>query len=230
MLARQAAVEKPGQLLRASELVGANPTAGSKALSRLVKEGVFQRVSKGIYYAPVQTPLGPSRPSEADLTAKILEGRTRPGGSSAANLLGLSTQVPARLELVAVSSRRPASSVQVTLKLRRKPWPRPLEPWQGALLEVIRDRGKFIDGDFDQAMDRLRHVLEPHSGSEKISVLAEAALQEPPRVRAILGALLSWLGLPKAQWSPLKDALNPLSRFDFGFFRSLENAKEWQAK
>src|SRR5687767_8336610 len=79
----------PGSLLRASDIQGATPAAASKALSRLAEQGAIQRVRKGVYYVPKETLLGPSRPSEPAMVRKVLSGKSRPTGVTAANLLGL---------------------------------------------------------------------------------------------------------------------------------------------
>ena len=60
--------------------------------------------------------------------------------------------------------------------------------------------------------------------------LAQAALQEPPRVRAMLGALGEELGAPPRDLKRLRASLSPLSRFDFGTLRDLRCARDWQAK
>jgi len=64
----------------------------------------------------------------------------------------------------------------------------------------------------------------------RLRELSEAALKEPPRVRAMLGAMFAYAELPEALWEPLKASLNPFTRFDFGLFSKLPNAREWQAK
>jgi len=71
------------------------------ALHRLVKKGVLRRLARGIYDLPRTHPeLGLLMPS-ADEVAKALAGRDRtrlqPSGAYAANLLGLSTQVPMKI-------------------------------------------------------------------------------------------------------------------------------------
>ncbi|MFX4531902.1 DUF6088 family protein, partial [Acinetobacter baumannii] len=86
-------------MLRAEDLKGTTPAAATKALARLAKQGVLTRVGQGLYYAPKDTLLGKSRPSDMAIAMKTLEGKTRPTGASAANLLGLSTQLPARPQL-----------------------------------------------------------------------------------------------------------------------------------
>lgn len=60
--------------------------------------------------------------------------------------------------------------------------------------------------------------------------LAEAAMQEPPRVRAMLGALGQEARIRKPELVKLRSSLNPLSRYDFGRLRCMKYAKEWLAK
>jgi hypothetical protein len=60
--------------------------------------------------------------------------------------------------------------------------------------------------------------------------LVNAAMTEPPRVRAMLGALGQELNMPPRLLDRLRKSLNPLSRFDFGQLASLQHAREWQAK
>jgi hypothetical protein len=60
--------------------------------------------------------------------------------------------------------------------------------------------------------------------------LLKVADSEPPRVRALLGALAEELERDPAARARLRASLNPLSRFDFGQFTALAHAREWQAK
>jgi hypothetical protein len=60
--------------------------------------------------------------------------------------------------------------------------------------------------------------------------LCDVAFTEPPRVRAIIGALLELSNVAQSTVEPLKKSLNPLSKFDFGLFTELPNAHQWQAK
>lgn len=77
------------------------PYAVGMALARLVRTGKLRRVSRGLYDLPRQHPsLGALSP-DADAIARSLAGRDRiklqPTGAYAANLLGLSTQVPMKI-------------------------------------------------------------------------------------------------------------------------------------
>lgn len=217
-------------LLRAEDLKGTTPAAATKALSRLAKQGVLTRVGKGLYFAPKDTLIGKSKPSETAIALKRLEGKTRPTGASAANILGLSTQVPARPQLVAFTSNPPKNTGAARIRLRRSSNPHPLPALEGALLEFIRGRGEMAETTSEESFRRLRSLLRDQLQMNRLRELREAALGEPPRVRAILGALLEFAELPESLWRPLKDSLNPLTKFEFGLFSELPNAEEWQSK
>lgn len=67
--------------------------AVAQALSRLTREGLLQRLSKGVYYRSRPTAFGASRPNPAAIQ-KLVSHRKKvyPSGITAANLLGFSTQ------------------------------------------------------------------------------------------------------------------------------------------
>lgn len=219
----------PGSLIRATDLTGATPAAASKALARLAAQGEVRRLRKGVYYMPKPTLLGESRPSQPALIQKLLEHRARPTGLTAANLLGLTTQLPARAEYVAYATAVPSGLETARLRLRPRERAVALAPRDAALLEVIRDRGRHSELGAEETYTRIRAILQDGERA-RLQQLRDAALLEPPRARAILGALMVTAGLPSSLWKPLRESLNPFSRFEFGLFRDLPNAKEWQAK
>lgn len=217
-------------LLRAEDLNGTTPAAASKALARLAKQGVLTRVSKGLYFAPKDTLLGKSRPSEMAIAMKTLEGKTRPIGASAANLLGLSTQLPSKPQLVVFTNNKPKNAAVARVTLRRGSRPQPLPTLEGALLEFIRERGKAAETTTMETYRRLSILLKTQLHADRLRHLREVAMGEPPRVRAILGAMFAYAELPPRLWKPLRASLNPLTKFEFGLFSELPNAQEWQAK
>lgn len=80
--------------------VGSRP-AIKQALSRLARDGTIQRVGRGIYVWPrfsalFQEPVPPSVDALAKAWARSNALRIVPSGAYAANLLGMSTQVPAK--------------------------------------------------------------------------------------------------------------------------------------
>jgi hypothetical protein len=81
--------------------LGPRPTVDS-ALIRRLREGLIRRVIRGIYDYPRQSkalpgPMSPDIDQVAHALARKFGWRIQPDGATAQNLLGLSTQVPARV-------------------------------------------------------------------------------------------------------------------------------------
>lgn len=91
----------------------------------------------------------------------------------------------------------------------------------------MRERARSSDLPPDETAKRLLRLLAKEG---RFSRLTKAALAEPPRVRAMLGALGQELDVLPSQLEPLRESLNLLSRFDFGQLAGLRHAREWQAK
>lgn len=216
--------------LRSRDLKGVSPTAAAKALSRLASQGDLLRVEKGLYYMPREGLLGKVGPSEVSVVRERLAEKSRPTGVTAANLLGLTTQVAARPELAVYASTKPKGVGTTRVTLRKRASAEKLDDRQAAVLETLRNGGRFSELDAEETVRRTAFALFPESSKETPHKTLLAALSEPPRVRAILGALLQNLGTSERVWSSLRESLNPLSKFDFGLFKALPNAKEWQAK
>ena len=224
-------LENTGSFIRPVDVRGVTPAAASKTLSELVRRGEIERVKKGLYYIPKQTLVGKSRPSPHAIARKVLEGKGRPTGLTAARMLGLTTQLTAREE-VAVAATAPLKGSQgAIVHLRPRSGHDRLEPREAALLEVLRDRAKSSELDELATVERVKQfVSEFEMPKTRMRQLRDAALNEPPRVRAILGALLQSAGWSETAWNPLRRSLNALSKFEFGVFRILSNAREWQSK
>src|SRR5258708_5524271 len=77
-------------------------SAVDSALYRREKEGLIRRVIRGVYDYPrysdlLQKTVGPDADQVAHALARKFAWRIQPDGATAQNLLGLSTQVPARV-------------------------------------------------------------------------------------------------------------------------------------
>ena len=203
------------------------PTAVAKALSRLKQGGELKHVAKGVYYHPEQTSFGPSVASSVAVTAGTVAAGVYPAGLSAANELGLTTQNPRRTEFATVAPAVPRALRDFVVHTDRPASRESLSREEGALMEVLRDRAKTSDLSPDQTANRLLRLLD---NEQRFKRMARAALFEPPRVRAMLGALGEELNMPARSLDTLKQSLNPLSRYDFGVLRSLRFARDWQAK
>lgn len=205
------------------------PTAAvAQAFSRLVREGRVERLSRGIYYRPRLTKLGRSRPGP-EVFAPLVAERARlfPSGVAAANLLGLSTQTGRWPEVATTATSLPrwATGKGTVVHLRRPvAWDR-LSVEDGALLDVLRHGGSTSDGSDAQTVRRTLALLEEDG---RFGRLAGVASTEPPRVRAILGALGEALGVDERWLRVLRSSLNPLSRFEFGRYAGLASAARWQ--
>jgi hypothetical protein len=202
-------------------------SAVATALSRLAREGELQRVGKGVYFRPRMTVLGSSMPAASGVVASSVMTPVHPAGLSAANVLGLTTQNPARREYATTANDPPTALAGNRVRTGRPTARAVLQPEEGALLELLRDRAATSDLSPAQTINRLQVLLAER---QRFSRLAAAAVEEPPRVRAILGALGELTGADSGDVRKLRDSLNPLSRFDFGVLGYLPNARAWQAK
>jgi hypothetical protein len=204
--------------------------AVAQALSRLARQGQLRRLGKGLYYRPRQTAFGPSLPNPSALRAlPIRQKAVFPAGVAAANLLGFTTQNPARIELATDGLSLPRLLVgkETVIHTRRPAAWRSLSETDAALLDFLRNRGEGSELAPEETVQKLLGYLREPGRFQRLS---EVAPSEPPRVRAMLGAIGQQIGQPGKVLARLRDSLNPLSRFDFGILATLAHAQEWQAK
>jgi hypothetical protein len=87
-----------------------NRAAVDQALSRLVRSGDIRRLARGLYDYPRKHPdFGEMPPNVNRITVALAEKdnlKIQPSGAYAANLLGLSDQVPAKIALLTDGSTR----------------------------------------------------------------------------------------------------------------------------
>jgi hypothetical protein len=224
---RERVTQGPERYWKHADFADLPASAVAMALSRLTGEGVLRRVGKGVYYRPRQTSLGPSIPAAGGAAAQTLRAPLHPAGLNAANVLGLSTQNPRRPEFATPAAGHPSALRGSVVHTGRPAERAGLSPEDGAILETLRERARYSDLSPDKTVARLRRLL---SDERRFVRLADAALAEPPRVRAMLGAIGEDLGMPERTLARLRESLNPLSRFDFGRLGGLRTARRWQAK
>jgi hypothetical protein len=152
-----------------------------------------------------------------------------PAGIAAANLLGFTTQNAARIELATdgLSLSRLFLGKDALVHTRRPAAWRTLSEMDAALLDFLRNRGVSCELPPEDMVERLLEYFREPGRFER---LLEAAPSEPPRVRAMLGAIGEQIGQPESALAELRESLNPLSRFDFGILAALAYARRWQAK
>jgi len=204
--------------------------AVAQALSRLTRKGVIERLSKGIYYRHRETTFGKSRPNPVAIQ-KLAARRNNmfPAGVAAANLLGFTTQSIKRAEVSTsgLSLPRKLLGRETVIHTRRPEAWGDLAETDAALLEFLRGRAKASELSPDDTMRKTVALLSKKGRFEHLLKVADT---EPPRVRAMLGAIGEQLGKDAKMLQRIRASLNPFSRFDFGALARLPHAREWQAK
>src|SRR3984957_17650797 len=118
------------------------------ALYRFAHKGTIRRLARGVYDFPKEHPVLGLLAPWADSVARALAGRDRPrlqpAGASAANVLGLSEQVPAKAVFLTDGPSRTVKIGPTTIQLRRTT-PRNMEAagrLSGLLMQALRELGK----------------------------------------------------------------------------------------
>lgn len=194
--------------------------AASKALSRLVDKGVIKRARKGYYYKPKVSVFGEQKPREDVLLSLYLFEKNKQvayvTGTRLYNRLGLTTQVPNAVRIASLDRQvkgkvgntivKPAKSyVKVTADNIKY-----LE-----ILDVIKDLNTIPDLEKTDGIVYLKNVLRSFDAAE-IKKLVTYGASYPPKVRALLGALLEELKINFSTYNVLKRSMNPSSSFDYG--------------
>jgi hypothetical protein len=204
--------------------------AVAQALSRLTRQGTLERLSKGIYYCTRETAFGKSRPNPAAIQRLASRRKTVfPSGIAAANLLGFTTQSATQSEVAtsALSLLRKLVGDDTIIHTRRPEAWASLSQTDAALLDFLRRGGKTSEL---PPKETIRRILTLLSEKGRFERLLRVAHSEPPRVRAMLGAMGEQLGKNRVTLQHLRSSLNPFSRFDFGLLAGLPHARSWQVK
>lgn len=115
----------PGAVFTPSQFLDfASRAAVDKALSRLAKAGRIRRVGRGLYDLPRHHPilgeLSPNADAVAASIAKKRGARLQASEAVAANLLGLSEQVPAKRVYLTDARMRPIHLGKTTIAFRQR--------------------------------------------------------------------------------------------------------------
>jgi hypothetical protein len=224
-------IERGGERLWQLEDFSDLPFAAvAQSLSRLTREGALERLSKGIYYSTRPTTFGKSLPSPVAIQRLASRRKTVfPSGIAAANLLGFTTQTARRSEVAtsALSLPRKLIGSEAVVHTRRPEAWASLSETDAAFLDFLRRGGKTSELSPTETIARTVALLSEKGRFERLLKVADS---EPPRVRAILGAIGEQIGKKTAAIRRLRASLNPFSKFDFGLMAGLPGARHWQAK
>lgn len=198
-------------------------------LSRLVKKGTIKRIRRGVYYRPKPTIFGLSDPQpDAVLNAMVQRrhGAVLPSGEMQYNRLGLTDQVSAAITVA--SDRRlrttPIKGIRVNARIRPLRQQRGIRADERAAFDALRDLSRIPGADSTSVILRLRQLIQ--TGQLDLHRLIRYAKNEPPRVRALLGAIADDLGHTKDA-EGLKASLNPLSVYRLAGAVPLRGARAW---
>jgi hypothetical protein len=209
-------------------------TAASKALERLIKKEIINRVSSGIFYKPKQTVFGTLKPNEQELLKTYLfEDGKRIAyitGQSLYNRLGLTTQIPKVIKIACRDKRITASVGNIKAKaVKSYEDVTDKNYYLLELLDALKDFNQIADIDPESAITLLANKFKSLNTKELDSLII-IALKYPPRVRALLGAILENFKA-ETNVTALKNSLNPLSEYQYNIPQALlPNNATWNLK
>jgi hypothetical protein len=166
---------KPGTFFRRADFAGSG-AAIDTALSRMAKSDVLFRVRKGLYWKGKSTRFGMTRPTTLEAAIAIGGAGSGPSGIAAANVLGLTTQVPGTVE-IAVPGKVPDPFPGV--RFRSRPDQRrehKMKPLEIAVLELLRDPSA-AEVSWEQVKERVNELVA--KGMVRPELVATEARSEP---------------------------------------------------
>jgi hypothetical protein len=159
------------------------------SLHRLTEAGTIRRIARGLYYYPEKHHLlgevAPSIESVANALAASEQVKLQPSGAYAANLLGLSEQVPAKVVFLTSGRARKVKLGKLLIELR------PTTPRRvaaagrtsGLVLAALHYLGKKHIT--PERIARLRKTLSTADRKQLLADLASAPAWLHPHLRAI---------------------------------------------
>ena len=164
------AAESPeGTLLCPSALLHLGSRAAvDQALSRLARRGDLIRVCQGVYVQPIQTRFGSRSPAVDKVLAALsaLWGETIvPCGGTAANTLGLTTQVPVRSVYLTSGPNRQLKLGGLSVELRHAPRWQLVAPHRPAG-DAVRALAWLGPDEVEENLETLEHKLSPEDMEE----------------------------------------------------------------
>ena len=198
-------------------------------LSRLSKQGIVKRLSKGKYYKPKQGYFGEIPISDNEVLKSYLDiPNTYITGLKAFNEIGLTTQMP---KVITIASEMQPRRVKIkNLEIQFVPIKQQIDKKDiplVRLLDALENMNKIPDTKAENVIAYAKNSMMKMSKKE-IDKLSKYALKYRPKTKAILGALLELVGWNK-EAKQLQDTLNPLSSYKVWVSEDLlPNKKRWK--
>jgi Family of unknown function (DUF6088) len=192
-ITRRVRRSKPGTVFTPTLFANHGSRAAiDKAMQRLVARGELRRLSRGLYDKPRQDALLGTLWPSVDAIVAALTGkdklRLQPTGAYAANLLGLSDQVPARVEFLTDGTSRTVKAGPMQIVLKRTT-PRQMAAagrTSGLVIQALRSLGP--DHVTPQRLSKLRRTIPPDQRQALLNDLPLAPGWMHPTLRALASA------------------------------------------
>jgi len=189
-ISRKVRRAKPGTVFTPALFAGLGGRAAvDKTLQRLVARNELRRLSRGLYDKPRQDPLLGTLWPSVDAVVAALAGkdklRLQPTGAYAANLLGLSDQVPARVEFLTDGTSRTVKAGPMQIVLKRTT-PRQMAAagrTSGLVIQALRSLGP--EHLTPQRLDKLTRSIPAAERQTLLKDLSLAPGWMQPTLRAL---------------------------------------------
>lgn len=206
----------------------------AKALERMQKKGLIRKISKGVFYKPRMTVFGELKPGDQEILRPYLFKNGKRiayiTGAALYNELGLTTQMAFRVK-IACRQKRIYVNRGAIIATPVKSYADVTDSNYEILgyLDALKDLKIIPDSNPNTVVTILIEKTKKMN-DVRIKEMIQYALLYPPRVRALLGAILEQLD-KKKELKKLKDSLNPLSQFLLGVKeKTLSTAAGWNIK
>ena len=205
-----------------------------KKLNRLAESGVICKLSKGRYFKPKKSIFGALNPSVEEVVKDLLERNGNIIGYltnySVYSQLGLTSQIP-NIIVIGSNTKRSKTrrgNTEIRFVLQRNEITK-ANIYLLQLLDVIKSIKSIPDSSIDKSCARLL-VLLTELSERQTTTLIRFALLYPPRVIALLGAMLQQIGC-KSDLNVLRNRLNPISSYNYGISQTvLFFSQQWKIK
>ncbi|MEI7677639.1 MAG: DUF6088 family protein [Bacteroidales bacterium] len=206
-----------------------------KALNRMAAAGKITKLSKGKFYKPRRSQFGALQPSPYQIAKDLLEHNGELigyiTGYNAFNDLGLTTQIPAALQIGTNKYRRAIKRGMYKISFivqHNKITKKNIELLR--ILDAIRFIREIPATTPDEACSRLISIIS-QLPEEKIKMLTTLVLKYSPAVQALCGAILERIGVEESNVKKLSDSLNHVSSYNMPISESvLPNKNNWRLK
>jgi len=201
-----------------------------KALNRMAVSGKIEKLAKGKYYKPENTPFGNLQPNQAQVVKDLLEENGKIigylTGYSIYNQFGLTTQVSNTIQ-IGKNQLRPSlkrDRYTISFILQKNIITKENVPLF-QILDAIRYIKKIPDTNVELACKRFLAIFCTLSDKDK-NTLIRLALKYPPSTRALTGALLEQIAFESTD--SLLKSLNPITKYKLsGASKALMATSKW---